>query len=112
MAIEAFLLAEGNRLGDRLHANSQQGICDKLHRSPRAAAAAQIKILTADRAEDRLSGLKEFLVSATEERQGALFSGGRAAGNRRVQECHASLMTQFVELARSCRQHRAHLDYC
>jgi hypothetical protein len=34
MTIQAFLLTQGNRLGNRLHANTQQGICDEFHRRP------------------------------------------------------------------------------
>src|SRR5882672_10120591 len=111
MAIKAFLLAEGNRLSDRLHSNSKQGVRNELHRGPRAAAA-QIKILAGDRAEDWLGGLKEFFVSPAKERQRTLFSSRCAARDRRVQTFHASLATQAVQLARSRGKHGAHLDDC
>src|SRR6266853_731275 len=110
MTIEAFLLTQGNRFSDRLHSNSQQGVRNEFHRGPRAAAA-QIKILAGDRAEDWLGGLEKFFVSATEERQRTLFSGRRAAGDRRVQTFHPSLATQSVQFARSRGKHGAHLDY-
>src|SRR2546426_11487634 len=104
MAIKAFLLTQGNRLGDRLHSNSQQGIRNKLHRGPRAAAA-QIKILTGDRAEDWLGCLKKFFISSTEERQRTLFSRRSAARDRRVQTFHTSLATQVVQFTRSRGKH-------
>src|SRR6266545_1606578 len=85
MAIEAFFLSQGNRLGDRLHANSQQSIRDELHCCPRATAT-EIKVLFGDRAEDRLRGLKELLVSAAEECQRTLFSLRGAARDRRIQK--------------------------
>src|SRR5712691_12833069 len=111
MAIEAFLLAQGNRFSNRLHSNSQQGVRNELHRGP-CAAAAQIKILAGDRAEDWLGGLKEFFVSPAEERQRTLFSGRSAARDRRIQKFHSSLATQVVQFARSRGKHGAHLENC
>src|SRR2546425_11061138 len=110
MTIHAFLLTKGNRFTYRLHATAQQGLHNEFHRGPRAAAA-QIKILAGDRAEDWLGGLEKFLVSAAEERQRTLFSGRRAAGDRRVQTFHAGLATQGVQVARSRWRHSTHLDY-
>src|SRR6266849_1245292 len=111
MTIKAFLLTQGNRFSNRLHSNSQQGVRNELHRGP-CAAAAQIKILAGDRAEDWLGRLKKFFVSPREERQCTLFSGRGAARDRRVQKFHSSLATQVVQFARSRGKHRTHLDYC
>src|SRR5207253_10642325 len=108
MTIQAFLLTKGNRFSDRLHSNSQQGVRNEFHRGPRAAAA-QIKILAGDRAEDWLGGLEKFFVPAAEERQLTLLSGRRAARDRRVQTFHSSLATQGVQLARSRWRHSTHL---
>src|SRR5258708_7096398 len=104
MTIQSFLLAQSNRLSNRLHSDSQQGIRDKFHRRPRAAPT-QIKILAGNRGEDRLGSLKKFFVSAAEERQRTLFSSRGAARYRRVQTFHSVLPTQVVELARSRGRH-------
>jgi len=50
-------------------------------------------------------------VTAAEERQSALFSGGRATGNSDIQDFDSSLSAQSMERSRCIRRDGTHLDH-
>src|SRR5260370_20831568 len=85
LAIEARLFSEGDSLSDRLHAHAEQSVDHQLHRGP-GTARAQMEILLRQGGKDWLAGFEHIRVTAAEERQSALFSGGPATGKSHIHD--------------------------
>src|SRR5580704_3183734 len=109
MPIEASLLTERNRLGNRLHSDSQQGVHDKLHRRS-GAARPEIKILSGDSAKDRLSGREAFLVASPEQGQLTLLGSRSTPRDSYVEHVNSILGANSREFLRSLRIHGAQVD--
>src|ERR1035438_742594 len=65
IAIETRLLTQCHGLRNRLHADSQEGVHDKLHRRA-GTARPQIKMLSGDGLKDRLGGVEAIPVASSE----------------------------------------------
>src|SRR6266446_5122996 len=92
ITIKTSLLTECDGFSNRLHSNSQQRVCHKLHRRS-GTAWPQIKILLRDRAKNRLSGLKACFVTTAEQSQQPLFGGRCTSGYGHVKNVNSTFGT-------------------
>src|SRR6267378_3002023 len=90
IAIKTSLLTECDGFGNRLHSNSQQRVCHKLHRRS-GTTRPQIKIPSRDRAKNGLSGLKACSVTTAEQSQQPLFGGRCTPGYGHVKDINSTL---------------------
>ena len=105
--VEPHPLAEGRRLGNRLHVHAEDSVHDQLHRTSRSMIA-HVKVRPRERAEDGHAALEDLLLSASEQNQCPFLCGGGTARDGDIEDLDAALACEVKQRFRRLRRNGAH----